>query len=44
MGQGANFCGQGVAPFKKSLAGALLVQVMSVVYKCSLCTVVKNAE
>ena len=25
MGQGANFCGQGAAPFLNSLAGALLL-------------------
>ena len=28
MGQGANFCGQGAAPFKNSQAGALISNIL----------------
>ena len=32
MGQGAYFCGQGVAPFENSLAGALLIDNKSFIF------------
>ena len=34
MGQGTNFCGQGAAPFKNSLAGALLCSHVGCPYVC----------
>ena len=42
MGQVANFCGQGMAPFQHSLAGALLSKVPRVITRASTFTLING--